>query len=159
MNDFPVMLSLLSVFPLKGQKLEIQRSDRSEHKSNSPSPMQNQIHNALQYLFSHSSGPLDLLLFPKKSIPVSTVTVWGGGCCRTCHLQNDSCSKHMSTLKYCNWKQVGCSHSFPFGQAPLQLQKRGWVSIREGLPFAAELDLELKLQLELELKLKLPPLP
>lgn len=90
--------------------------------------MQNQICNVLQYLFSHTSSPLDLLLFPKKSIPVFTVAAWGGERCRTCHLQIDSCSKHMSTLKCCHWKGLGCSHSF-FLFWPSTL---AWVSFNQG---------------------------
>ena len=97
--------------------------------------MQNQIHNVLQYLFSHSWGPLHLLLFPKKSIPVFTVTVWGGGRCRTCHLQTDSCSKHMRTLKCCHWlsDSVGCS--FPLWLSSLAISEEGVNLNQGGSPF------------------------
>lgn len=92
--------------------------------------MQNQIH-VLQYLFSHSLGPLDLLLFPKKRIPVFAVTVWSGGCCRTCHLQIDSCSKHMRTLKCCHWLSDSGGCSFPFWLRSLAISEEG-VSLNQG---------------------------
>lgn len=92
--------------------------------------MQNQIQNVLQYLFFSQLGSLGVACSQEKhsSVPCNCVD----GCCRTCHLQSDSCSKHMGTCKCCHWLRdcLGCSFSLWLSSLAAS---KGWVWAREGL--------------------------
>lgn len=73
--------------------------------------MQSQIQNVLQYLFFPQLGALGVACSQEKHSSVHCNCV--DGCCRMCHLQTDSCSKHMETWNCCHClsDRLGCSFS------------------------------------------------
>lgn len=95
--------------------------------------MQSQIQNVLQYLFFSQLGSLGVACSQEKHASVHCNCV--DGCCRTHHLQTDSCSKHMGTCKCCHQLSdcLGCS----FSLWPSRLAASQGVSLGQGMsPFA-----------------------
>lgn len=101
MNDFPAALSLLIVIFLLRDKKKKKKFKVKDLRD---------LSTIQTYLMWCRIRSTTLNLFPKKSIPVFNGSIWGGGCCRTCHFQTDSCSRHMRTLKCPQLSDsVGCS--------------------------------------------------